>query len=275
MKQSSTDFLEIDGSFISVKEIGYPFYNSSSVVGTPFLGISANKKNYRWHPSNFVPIINISKTSNFRYKNRFQTNKVPYIKEQHGDFSVIIEEGNLNFRQGINLMPFREFYITSNSCYTYNITNEYEFDKLAISPMLKIDSARLSVQNVKLKPNRGYFYFGKFLEFDQLSTGFVYVKNIDNKYGILDARGKELVPITANSISVVNFNEYEFYLVQELIEDIGGVAESKWSVFNYSGKLLSGYYDTIEILTSNSFKVSNNGVYIILNPQGETIYRYK
>ena len=48
-----------------------------------------------------------------------------------------------------------------------------------------------------------------------------------------------------------HFEKIKNGTVKELIEDISGVSEVKWSIYNYSGKIFSNYYNSIEVITDN------------------------
>ena len=122
----------------------------------------------------------------------------------------------------------------------------------------------------------------EFSEIEEMSYGYVLMKNFEGKKGIYDDSGKMIIPCKFDDIENYNVNFYtnpddmgtDYWLV------FIGTTENykkqgKYGLYTESGNALTKTeYEKVSPLYKGGFKVMNNGKWAVLNTDGELITDY-
>jgi hypothetical protein len=266
------DYLKIDDSFITTKELLVPFHGNSGSTGKELLAYLAPGSRPTWHSTTLDPVITLDKEFEYYSSNIYQKGPAPFIMKRDGYNSCILTDGKLNFREGQDVMKFKEYYMNMNSGYNLIITSKYEFGRLSRSPMMRVENPSWKI--LAIQTNWRYKQLGEFEYYNQLPSGLAIFKPPNDQYGIYINGDEVLLKPEASTILPVYIDEYEYLLVKKPITGIDGISESKWTVYNYSGQILPTSYEEVEVVSKDLFKVTDNGTETLIDTSGNVIYTY-
>lgn len=266
------DYYKIDHAFIHTKEVLVPFYGSSGAIGEPVLAYLSPGVFSGWNTSQLTPCLRMNWEWDYYSKNAHSTNNFAWIMKRYGYGSVSALKGEVNFNTGQDIKPFRELYDDMNSGLNYKITTSYEFDRLSRSPMLKIKDPLWQV--LAVKKNSTFYKTGTYEVYEELPSGRAIFKEVNGLWGIHQVDKKPMIDGTASKIIPVFVDEFEYYLVEFVQEDLAGISDYSWTIYTPNGDQLPEYYDAVSVVTHGYFRVRKGDTETLINKEGEVIYTY-
>ncbi|MEO9534168.1 MAG: WG repeat-containing protein [Crocinitomicaceae bacterium] len=264
--QESFNFAD---QYFNTKEKIAPFYGGSAHRERFLLAYEGRDNSRTWHSSVFDPTINMDQEIEYYSTNYYVTGPQPLILKRYGFNSVILKQGDFSLDNGQRIMTYKDFFEDLNECNNFEIVNKYQFGKMSQNPMITVQNPTWKV--LMIEENQTFNSLGNFTLYQELESGSALVKKQEGNYNIIYAGNKELIEGGAEDIKVIMLDEFEYYLVQQYYTTSLGSSDLGWTLYNTAEKVLEDYFDQIEVIDYNHFKVKKDNKIMWMDNKGKIL----
>jgi hypothetical protein len=264
VKKLHQESFNFAGQYFTTKERVAPFYGNNGSREQFLLSYEGKGNSRTWHASVFDVTVNMDQEVEYYSPNHYVRGPQPLILKRFGFNAVSLTSGDFSLEKGQRIMTYKDIFEDLNECHNFEIVNKYQFGKMSQNPMI-------TVLVLMIEENQTYNEVGEYSEYRELASGAALIKRPEGKYNILVAGKTELIKDDAEDIKVVMQDEFEYYFVQKLYSTAVGTTAIGWSLYNTSGQIIDGFYDQIEILDYNHFRVKKDNKVMWMNNKGSIL----
>jgi len=217
--------------------------------------------------SEYDPVINEDKEWQFHESNRKNSNTYPFIQRRQAYTTAYLNEGQLNFTEGEDLMPFREYYMDQNSAHNLIISSRFEFDRLAQSPTIKVKDGSWTV--LTAVRGNGYSYLTDTKHFYLIDGSTLCLKTENGNYDVYFCEREEYVFKNVSQIIPKKVDYANYLLVKQTMNN----ESLKWNVYDKGGRrLIQESFDSLDVIAPNGFRYFENNTKQIIDSTGNYIF---